>query len=227
MVDLTHATFADLGGDFVDAEAGARAERHSWSRPHYRKAGLLRGDYSGRTGSSGKEPCYELSPPFSLTLPLHACPTAVRAELLPGAARAEIVLTAGAQNAPRMRTFAFSRHRALRIDAHPALRFDHGPGRQGGRSIRRRTDVLLGDDRGGDQDREVPHFPITKAQEAIGKIWGFGRTEETPVDDKTTIQWEDYTVDEINRRIEAVRKWNEKRRLAVEKAAGGKPERIH
>ena len=42
---------------------------------------------------------------------------------------------------------------------HPALRvFDHGPGRQGGRSTERLS-TLLGRDRGGDQDREVPPFP--------------------------------------------------------------------
>ena len=43
--------------------------------------------------------------------------------------------------------------------SHPALRvFDHGPGRQGGRSTESAS-TLLGRDRGGDQDREVPPFP--------------------------------------------------------------------
>ena len=28
LVDLTHATFTDLGGDFIDAEAGAWVEGH-------------------------------------------------------------------------------------------------------------------------------------------------------------------------------------------------------
>ena len=44
------------------------------------------------------------------------------------------------------------------IPPHPALRFDHGPGRQGGRSTESAS-TLLGRDRGGDQDREVPPFP--------------------------------------------------------------------
>ena len=48
-----------------------------------------------------------------------------------------------------------------------------------------------------------------------------------PRDDKTAVQWEDFTVDEINRRIAAVKRWNDKRQIAMEKAARGKPDRVH
>ncbi len=102
----------------------------------------------------------ELNPPLSLPFALSSCSTAVRTELLPWTGWAEVALAARAENASRMRTFEFSGPRTAPGNAHPArLVFDHGPGRQGGRSIKRRTDVLLGCDRGGDQDREVTPFP--------------------------------------------------------------------
>ena len=68
-----------------------------------------------------------------------------------------------ARNGRRRRTYAFSRNirpsTGLRaVPPHPALRVDHGPGRQGGRSTTSRI-VLLGPRLWRDQDREVTHFP--------------------------------------------------------------------
>ena len=53
-----------------------------------------------------------------------------------------------AGNGRQTRTFAFSGPRGPPVGAHPAfLVFDHGPGRQGGRSTTTRN-VLLGSDWG-------------------------------------------------------------------------------
>ena len=63
------------------------------------------------------------------------------------------------------RTCAFSRPLRPRVDAHPAfLVFDHGPGRQGGRSTVRLS-TLLGSTRGRDEHRQWAHFPEPLGEE--------------------------------------------------------------
>ncbi len=80
-------------------------------------------------------------------------PARERAEPLPRPGGREFLPTDLAGNGRKTRAHSFSRTRAPRIDTHPAfLVFDHGPGRQGGRSTISLS-TLLGRDRGRDEHR--------------------------------------------------------------------------
>ena len=60
---------------------------------------------------------------------------------------------------------------------------------------------------------------ILKAKEQVAKLWGL--TREQPPGAEQTVDWDDFTFDEIDRRIAAIKKWNDKRRLAAAKSTQG------
>ena len=68
---------------------------------------------------------------------------------------------------------------------------------------------------------------IIKAQDAIARIWGFDRHEASLVEDATKVKWEDFTVEEIERRMRAIKEWNDGRRQKVIDAKTEKVEKVH
>ena len=67
---------------------------------------------------------------------------------------------------------------------------------------------------------------IIKAQEQIARIWGFEKKPDEP-DVEEGIRWDEFTPEEIDRRIKAVRKWNESRRQKVIEATAEPEKKIH
>ena len=100
-----------------------------------------------------QRPRQQLAPSIRLLPPSRRGPTPSRTEPLPRPGWREFLATDLAGNSRKTRAHAFSRDRRHRIDTHPAfLVFDHGPGRQVGRSTESAS-TLLGRDRGREWHR--------------------------------------------------------------------------
>ena len=56
---------------------------------------------------------------------------------------------------------------------------------------------------------------IIKAQEQIAKIWGFEKVDRDMPEVEEGVDWAEFTPEEIDKRIKAVRAWNERRRQKV------------